>query len=1384
MFLLSPILVLHSYITTSTNNNKTSHLPTTPLLHVPYHSRLSHNVILIYESFYNQYTFLVHQANITNFLSQKSRKTNGIRLRKRQYPALSLHHMLFFVYLLLNIIIVSGIHQNNLPIQALGFMPSIISALHMYQQQNKRHECNQIFQLHSSKHQATQKNIDSPSSTALSPPLTKLHTNQEKLCYLHAWQSTNASTMRILRFSSNRPICIDTGASCCISNVKSDFINYQESKSSVLHGISSGLSIKGTGTLRWTINNNDGDEITIYLHNSLHVPEAPMCLLSPQHMAKSTNHESDGFHSKEKSSTLTFAGHQRTVHYNSANNLPIIFLASDFTESASPISSCSFFSQKENQQTDQTTLTNDQLTPHQRKLLNIHYKLGHQNMNQIQQFAKEGIFGPTNKCISTCDIPLCKACVHGKQHRLPAGSTPLDIDHLTPGDCVSGDQIESSSPGLIPTYRGTPTTARYHAGTLLVDHASRYLYFSPHLSTGSAEAIAAKHKFELLASQFNRSIKCYHTDNGIFAAKDFRQSCIKQQQRIRFCGVNAHHQNGIAERHIRTITERARTMLIHAMMHWPELITETLWPYALRLAVDLHNHTPGVSGLTPEEIFTGIKHRNRLADFHSFGCPIFVLDPTLQQGHKIPRWKPRSRVGIYLGFSPDHASSVPLVLSTTTGLVSPQFHVVYDDYFTTTKCLQTNTLPSNWTTLLETSHNKYVDDNFDPAPFTDTTFFTDTNSSTQSSLQREASTSSSDLQREQQVEHTPVQRELASPSSEPQREPSPNLPNQGWNSNHPYGTRFKQKLIANTCSFEEITETPFDTDLYSAFIAVQNSHPISSDHELSFLEHYSCAASTNPDVLHYGAMLKDQDKHLFEEDMKREIRDLFKTETVEIVLKSTISSCITVLPAIWSFRRKRAPDWSVIKHKARVCPHGGKQIEGEHYWATYAPVVNWRTVRLVLILSLLGNLHSRQIDYVNAYTQAPSDCDIYMTIPAGFTVHQGTLEFTGTSTRNDNSLHVLRIKKNMYGLKQAGNNWFDALKASLLSLNFRQSDYDPCLFIRNNCLVLVYVDDCLIFGKDPAILDSVIDSLKSVFVLTSQGTVGAYLGIDIKKTSDGFIELTQTGLIQKIISACGLQDQSAEHQVPATTILSADLEGPLREHSWNYRSLIGMLNYLASSTRPDIAFAVHQCAKFTTNPRRVHELAIRRVVRYLKGTSTKGFILKPSSPPNLDCYVDADFAGTWTPSTSDNPSSVKSRTGYIITFASCPVLWCSKIQTEVALSTTEAEYIALSQSTRDLIPMRALLQELSKATKLIVGSTIAHSTIFEDNKGCVELAAAPKMRPRTRHIALKYHLFRSHVEQGQLKIQWIDTKKQLADIFTKPLPAASFIPLRQTLLGW
>ncbi len=187
-----------------------------------------------------------------------------------------------------------------------------------------------------------------------------------------------------------------------------------------------------------------------------------------------------------------------------------------------------------------------------------------------------------------------------------------------------------------------------------------------------------------------------------------------------------------------------------------------------------------------------------------------------------------------------------------------------------------------------------------------------------------------------------------------------------------------------------------------------------------------------------------------------------------------------------------------------------------------------------------------------------------------------------------------------------------------------------------------------------------------------------------------------------------------------------------------------------------------------------HELAVCHIIQYLKGTHDKGYFLCPNaSALNLDCYVDADFAGLWTLPTSHDPSSVKSRTGYVLTFVPCPLFWLSKLQSEIALSTTEAEYITLSQATCDILPQRFLLCEFASVTKLIVGNTITHSTIFDDSKGCVELANAPRLRPRTCHIALKYHHFRHYVSKGDLKVQWIVTKHQLTDIFTKPLPLST-----------
>jgi hypothetical protein len=153
--------------------------------------------------------------------------------------------------------------------------------------------------------------------------------------------------------------------------------------------------------------------------------------------------------------------------------------------------------------------------------------------------------------------------------------------------------------------------------------------------------LKVKRHFEQLASSHGVRIKAYRGDNGIMAKREYLQHIEDNQQTITLAGVNNHSQNGTAERNIRTISDRARTMLLYAIQHWPSVVGLDLWPFALKLAVDVHNATPGPSGLSPEEIFSRQKARpDRLLDFHTFGCPVYVLDPRLQQGNKIPKWQP------------------------------------------------------------------------------------------------------------------------------------------------------------------------------------------------------------------------------------------------------------------------------------------------------------------------------------------------------------------------------------------------------------------------------------------------------------------------------------------------------------------------------------------------------------------------------------------------------------------------------------------------------------------------------------------------------------------------------------------------------------------------
>jgi hypothetical protein len=223
--------------------------------------------------------------------------------------------------------------------------------------------------------------------------------------------------------------------------------------------------------------------------------------------------------------------------------------------------------------------------------------------------------------------------------------------------------------------------------------------------------------------------------------------------------------------------------------------------------------------------------------------------------------------------------------------------------------------------------------------------------------------------------------------------------------------------------------------------------------------------------------------------------------------------------------------------------------------------------------------------------------------------------------------------------------------------------------------------------------------------------------------------------------------------------------------------------------RPDVTMSVQQCARFCNNPKRKHEEAVKRVCRYLMKTKDKGLNLKPDKSQGLECYVDADWAGSWQRRSCHDPLSAHSRTGYGIMYDGCPIIWASKMQPLIALSTTEAEYIALSTALREVIAVMHLCTHLKEELKK-KGFDIHHPTpkitcrTFEDNQSCIEIAMNHKTRPRTKHLLVKLHHFRSHVVSKAITIEHVSTKEQLADTFTKSLARVQFSKLRDRLMGW
>jgi hypothetical protein len=377
------------------------------------------------------------------------------------------------------------------------------------------------------------------------------------------------------------------------------------------------------------------------------------------------------------------------------------------------------------------------------------------------------------------------------------------------------------------------------------------------------------------------------------------------------------------------------------------------------------------------------------------------------------------------------------------------------------------------------------------------------------------------------------------------------------------------------------------------------------------------------------------------------------------------------------------------------------------------------------------------------------------------------------------------LEKSLYGISIAPRLWYLCILKALKELGFEQSAHDPCLLFKPGMIVVLYVDDAGIGAKSKTAVDELVQQLKEKgFELTQEGSFSEFLGIDFEARPDGSILMTQTGLIDKVLAASGMEDCKPNLMPAPAQALGSDPDGPPMVETWKYLSILGMLLYLATNTRPDIAFAVSQAARFSSAPKQSHATAVKSIIRYLKRTRSQGTIIRPTGKLDLDLYVDADFAGLFRQEPDRIPESVKSRTGYVIMLSNCPLLFKSILQNSISASTLEAEYNALSYALKTLLPLKRILMEVIEA--LDVPNSIRTSIrarVFEDNQGAYFLVTNQRrVTNRTKYFLVKWHWFWSY--SHEFLIIKVESRDQRADYFTKPLPRELFEHNRMLVQGW
>jgi hypothetical protein len=1009
-----------------------------------------------------------------------------------------------------------------------------------------------------------------------------------------------------------------------------------------------------------------------------------------------------------------------------------------------------------------------------------HRRLGHPGIGALDHMIKENPELQVFKSRHLKDF-LCETCAYAKSKRSPFNSSA--VFRATSFLSLVHSDIWGPSPIL------SAGGAAYFV--LFVDDYSRFMWVYPlqrriHLydayETFRVSAMAMfKSDIVTLHHTQPTDIGTLQSDNAKEYEKLARIITPKYQTRVTFSNAYSPNQNAVAERRIGLVVQKMRALLIEGSL------PKFLWATALEYASWLINITPSSSNGGKSPYFKVFNAYPALSYIKTFGCTAFVHIQKVAQPTKLD---PRAIKAMFIGL-PDNRKGYALMhlhshariysrdvtfwesefpaINTVDAAADYRRRVASDPNFIPT--LEPNAplpplhsvldglarpnvnvlgmpvapLPPIHTALVITSRDLFAEPSGTPATY--------------SSSQQDVIDLYRDLERDFPLSSPPFDPthftlsrhfvpRLSSPPPPLYAQPTFTL----------------QSLDSALCRVDDsIVDVSMPLalvghSLHIPSVPVIPNGCISSHCTPAFLGSeyiYSLLAGrANPDPQTWREAMGRDDNKLWLAAATDEYNSLLSNGTYELVRRSR---SMKILPCRWVFRVKPGGIY-----KARLVVKGFMQQHGVDYTEIYAPVVRLEVLRFLFVLVAIYNLECHQMDVKTAFLNGAIDCEVYMEQPPGSLIEP--------ASRRD---FVCLLRKSLYGLKQAPHLWYWTFVEFMLARGFTRLHKDRCVFLKKDSdgftIVSLYVDDLLIIAPTLALVSAMKKSLHGRFKMKDLGEVSDILGWQVKRNRPArTIFLHQSRYCATVVDRFDMSDSkpvttpfectnplSASHcaSTPEEVAIMAKLP---------YRCAVGSFMYLAMGTRPDLAYALQQLSQFLHNPGPLHWKAVKRVLRYLRGTMSHGIRLGGSdyvNKPFLSAFVDANYAMC--------PDTRRCVSGYIVLFFGSLVSWLAKKQNLVTLSTTEAEFVALALCIQECLYIRQLAGELLQTSD-------QPTVVYEDNQSTIKIAENAEHHGRSKHIDVRYMFVRDLVEANQFILKYCPTKQQIADFFTKAHPEPAF----------